>query len=129
MVTAALALVACYTARADEQTYQGRGLVCDTEAQLKKAIAAYDNGENGVEAVNKDEPRACGILIVAYRKKETVGTVTTKQGTLDIVRIEIVAIHDGTMWRPVANVAQLTAMPQKDDDKPPNAKPSAVIQF
>lgn len=134
MVTAAIGLVVSYYVKAEEakpEILQGRGLVCDTAEQVKKAVAAFSNGEDGVAAVNRDEPSACGILIVAYIRKEKVGEVDSPQGKLDLVAIEIVAVHDGMMWRPTRPMPQVTAMPQ-DENKPPSppaAKPSKIIHL
>lgn len=125
-VSASLCILGGIAPTASAEVLEGRGLVCDSEPQLAKAIAAFDRGENGVEAVNKDEPRACGILSIAYTRREKVGEVATRHGRLDIVRIEIVAVHDGARWHPAASVSQLTAMPP---DEPPEAAPSSIVDF
>lgn len=115
-------------AKADGQLYQGRGIMCDTKEQVEAAIRHYDDGKNGPEEVNKATPGACGIIVVIYRIVGIVGSVQAKQATLDIVEIEVIAVHDGTRFAPlIAPHKQMTVMNQKQGDPP--VKPSADIQF
>lgn len=112
-----------------QEALQGRGLICDTKEQVVKAVTSFDRGENGVETVNKDEPRACGILVVTYTVKGKVGEMDSARGKLDLVLIEVVAVMTGSGWQRVQPLLQVTAMPQGQPDKTPSPKPSGVIHL
>ncbi len=115
------------TAYADEGIKAGKGLLCDTKEQVIEAVKHFDEGRNGAEEVNKKHPNACGIFTVAYRPKEKIGEINSKHGTLDIVAIEVIGVHNGVGWMRINPIIQYTAV-EREQPKPEH-KPSAIIQL
>ena len=88
----------------------GVGLVCKTADDLKKAIAVYDEGGDGLKAVNEEKPQSCIRGLTAYVLLKKVEEVTAKQGTLALMYIESVAVYTG-VWQWVPNNYGFIATP------------------
>lgn len=112
-----------------QEVVRGRGLVCDTALQIKKAIAAFDRGENGVAEVNREEPRACGILAIEYYLREILEKLPTKEGLVDLARVDIVAIFDGIQWRRLASHQQIIAIQHESGKASPRPNSSGIVEF
>lgn len=121
-VAACLLLTTGGTSASELTVFFSRGLICDTAEQIRKAIAAYDEGRNGPDEVNADEPGACGVVIHAFVKIEKIGEVhSTAKGKYDLVRVAIVAFYDDGQWHRVRPYIQVVAMPSSEGpDKAPN---------
>lgn len=74
-----------------QETHQGRGLVCDTQAQVEKFLEVADQ-PTALQQVNADDPTACGVLPVVFIEGKEVSRITTKHGTFRVVSILVIAV-------------------------------------
>jgi hypothetical protein len=103
-----VALLGLAPAQAKEMKY-GTGVVCDTEAQLQRVIAAGPKGTDAaISAINDEAPRACGIVPVIYVERADHETVRNPHGTFRIVEIIVVGLALKEGVQPVPPLAQFT---------------------
>lgn len=71
-----------------QEVATGRGLFCDTAAQVERYLAVPADADDALKQVNEGLPKAvCGIADVAFYVGDTVSDVRTKDGTWRITKI------------------------------------------
>jgi hypothetical protein len=87
----------------------GTGVVCDTEAQVQRVIAAGPKAtDTAISAINDEAPRACGIVPVIYVERADHETVRNLHGTFRIVEIIVVGLALEKGVQAVPPMAQFT---------------------
>jgi hypothetical protein len=87
----------------------GTGVICNTEAQVQRLIAAGPKAaEATIAAINVEEPKACGIVPVIYVERTAHETVRNPHGTFRIVEIIVVGVTSPQGVQPVPPLAQFT---------------------
>jgi len=86
----------------------GASLVCDTQAQVERFVALFTgDAQAAIRVVNAEEqnPSACAIVNVAYRRGTSIGTARHGDSAFEIVRILVVGIETDNGIRPVRPAA------------------------
>lgn len=91
----ALMMAFVLTKVAAHELIQGRGVVCDTKAQIEM-FADLGLSEAAVQAINADAPNACALIEIAYYRGATIEQVNS--GELIVVEILVVAFKQGVEW-------------------------------
>jgi hypothetical protein len=90
---------------ADYADYEtATSLVCDTQAQVERFVALFaGDAQAAIRVVNAEEqnPSACMIMNVAYRRGAQIGTARHGDNAFAIVRILVVGVETGEGIRPV----------------------------
>jgi hypothetical protein len=100
---ALLASLLCAPARATDYEI-GASLACDTQAQAERFVALFTgDAQDAIQTVNAEEenPSACVIRNVAYRRGRKVGTARHGENAFEIVRILVVGIKTDSGILPV----------------------------
>jgi len=74
----------------------GTSLVCDTQAQVERFVALFaDNAQAAVQVVNAEEqnPSACAIMNVAYKRGIQISMARHGDNAFEIVRILVVGLE------------------------------------
>ncbi len=105
-----IAFLLSFRPAAAQEVEVGRGLVCDTQAEVESFVKLSNEGKTNaaaIQAINGDTV-ACDIIPVAFIRGNTLGKVRTKNGPAEIVNILVVAAFDGQRWNHVRPVPQVT---------------------
>lgn len=87
----------------------GTGVICNTEAQVHRLIAAGPKAaETTIAAINSEEPKSCGVLPVIYVERAARDTVRNAHGTFRIVEIIVIGVTLPRGIQPVTPMAQFT---------------------
>ena len=120
---ATAAILACGAAQADGPAQSpangdpaiGVGVICNTPGEAKQFINLRSHGaatEQAVQAVNakaRDE-RACGVAAIAYIRDQTIDTMKLESTLVQIVRINVVAGFNGSVWQRVSGMVQYAVL-------------------
>lgn len=108
---ASLALfLVVFASNAKAHPIAGRGVVCDTPAQVEEYIT-LKGGDAALEVINAKEKNACALLLVAFEKGGIVKTI----GGKEITEILVVAWNDG-VWHQLVPMMQYTIFVIKGED-------------
>lgn len=96
-------------------TAVGVGVICNTTEQAEQFVRLRAGGAEAamaMDAVNRDaqDPRACGLAAVAFRRDKTLETRTVQGKLMSIVRISVVAGYNGGQWLRVQPMTQYAVM-------------------
>jgi hypothetical protein len=73
----------------------GTSLICNTEKQVERFIALYDgDAQAAVNAVNSEDPTACGFVNTAYVRGRQLATARNKEIAFGVVEILVLGIVD-----------------------------------
>jgi hypothetical protein len=114
-----LACALAYPALAQEVT-TGHGIICDTEAQLKRYAELYAKGDLSnlvAEKVNEEVGRktACGIAHIAFVVGQSHGQVRTADGPYTVTQVLIIGVNLGHGWQRVRPFTQFTLVTVKEE--------------
>ena len=120
---ATAAILACGAAQADGPAQSpangdaaiGVGVICNTADEAKHFIDLRSHGaatEQAVQAVNTNagDERACGVAAIAYVRDQTVDTMKLESTLVQIVRINVVAGFNGSVWQRVSGMVQYAVL-------------------
>jgi hypothetical protein len=120
---AAAAILVCGIARAEGggqppesgDPAVGIGIICNTPEEAKQVVDLRSRGagpEQAIHAVNAKatDERACGVAAIAYMRGETIDTMTLDNNLVQIVRVNIVAGFNGSVWQRVSNTVQYAVL-------------------
>src|SRR5689334_3606376 len=120
---AAAATLVCGAARADAPAQPpangdaavGVGVICNTSEEAKQFIDLRSHGaapDQAMQAVNANalDERACGVAAIAYVRDETVDTMKLENTLVQIVRINVVAGFNGSVWQRVSDMVQYAVL-------------------
>jgi len=82
----------------------GTSLVCDTQAQVERFVALFaDDAQAAVRVVNAEEqnPSACAIMNVAYKRGIQISMARHGDNAFEIVRILVVGLETDNGILPV----------------------------
>jgi hypothetical protein len=106
LLLAPLVSLLCAPAPARAGDYEvGTSLVCDTQAQVERFIAAFNgDAQAAIRDVNTEEqnPSACVIRNVAYMRGFHVGNARNGDNAFEIVRILVVGVKVNSDILPVS---------------------------
>ena len=116
---ALLAAPFCAPAQAsDYSDYEvGASLVCDTQGQVERFVAAFTgDAQAAIRVVNAEEgnPDACAIMNVAYMRGTQVGMARHGENAFEIVHILVVGVESGDGIRPVRPAAYFSLFGVKE---------------
>jgi hypothetical protein len=77
------------------QVQIGKGVVCDTQQQMERFVALFHGDEQAaLEAVDAEanDPKACGLVDMAYVRGPAVETARSRDATFNIVRVLVVGV-------------------------------------
>jgi len=95
-VIMALVLLAFASSQAPaDEVETGTGVVCNTAEQVEAFAAAYNGDSAETLQTANVTSNVCGILHVAYIKRETISYFIAKDGPAEIVKIDVVGIDIG----------------------------------
>lgn len=94
--------LALFATNAKAHPISGRGVVCDTAAQVEEYIT-LKGGDAALAAINAKEKNACALLLVAFEKGSVIKTI----GSKEITEILVVAWNDG-VWHELIPMMQYT---------------------
>lgn len=123
--SALFVLLLCLPARAAEQAEAqadiGLGLICDTTEQIDRFVALRNNGrttQGAVQSVNDEahNPQACGIALIAFAERDSVGKKTIQGKDVSVLEITVLAVSDGSTWHRVPALTQYTIVAEKGID-------------
>jgi hypothetical protein len=100
-----------------QETEQGHGVFCDTQAQVEQ-FAAYYEGHSIAEAleqINLTSPSACGALRAAFIRGDEVKSIRIKQGTARLYRVLVVGIWRG-QWARIEPAVQYIAVLDREEE-------------
>jgi hypothetical protein len=96
----------------------GTGIVCDQQAQLETYYGLTGHGISQPEAIKtvniEAKGNACVLAMVIYHRGNTVTTIQSPNGRIDIVEILVVTVFLGT-WVPVHPIIQYTGFYAGDE--------------
>lgn len=116
---ALLAALAASNAQAEGQTLgRAETLHCDTAEQVRQAVAIFERGENGIEAVNKEKPAACSQGLIVFFVGEKVGSIAFDDGVYGLYRVKVVAFAVGPVMMSVGGGFEQVAVLRLSGDKP-----------
>jgi hypothetical protein len=92
-----------FTSHAHAHPIMGRGVICDSAAQVETYIT-LKGGDAAVETINAKEPKACAVMLVAFEKGQVVKTIDNRE----ITEILVVAWNDGQVWHDLIPATQYT---------------------
>lgn len=98
-----ISVLLCSPALGQEVEY-GTGLICDTQQQAEQLVAhLQEDIASAVSAVNAEEhdPKACGIVTVAFVRGAELATARSKNATFKIVRILVVGVGTASGYQRV----------------------------
>jgi hypothetical protein len=115
MLTAPLALIVplllglpAQAQPAQAQEFEvGTTLICDTQAQVERFVALYDeNGQSAVDAVNAEvhDPNACAVSTIAYVRGPQLTTARKKDAAFQIAKVLVLGVVTPTGLQPVPPV-------------------------
>lgn len=120
---ATAAILACGVARAEGPVQPpangdagvGVGVICNTSEEAKQFIDLRSHGaapDQAVQAVNANamDERACGVAAIAYIRDQTVETLRLENQLVQIVRINVVAGFNGSIWQRVSGMVQYAVL-------------------
>lgn len=121
---AAAASLVCGAARAEGPEQQpptngdaavGVGVICNTSEEARQFVDLRSHGaapDQAVQAVNANamDERACGVAAVAYVHDGTVDTMKLENQLVQIVRINVVAGFNGSVWQRVSGMVQYAVL-------------------
>lgn len=88
---------------------QGAGLVCNTMAQVQSFLTEKGDTATRIKAINeKAGETACGVIPVYYIRDTEVIKASDGFKRYDIVKITIIAVHNGQNWVTVPPMEQYT---------------------
>lgn len=88
---------------------QGVGLICNQASEIEAYLAEKGDTATRVKAVNeKAGETACGIIPVYYIRDTEVIKANDGIKQYDIVKITIIAVHNGQAWVTVPPMEQYT---------------------
>jgi hypothetical protein len=94
----------------------GRGVICDTQEQLRK-YAALSAHSSAIDQINEEVgTTACGVLVVAYVIGPSHGQVRTADGPFTVTEITVVAMNLGPGWMRVPPLTQFTLFKVKEEE-------------
>jgi hypothetical protein len=87
----------------DTDLHAGIGVICNTRDQAEQYVRLRARGSRIAAAMNgvnqqSNDPKACGLAAVAYKRGETLDTKNLDGKSVDIVRIGVIAGYDGHGW-------------------------------
>lgn len=87
---------------------EGRGLFCDTPAQVERFMHLNTNGNprEVLAQVNREEgnEQACIIDAILLTRGETLKTIKDHNGKLwDVAKVSVIALRTPFGWMPVEN--------------------------
>jgi hypothetical protein len=93
----------------------GIGVICNTSEQAEAYVKLRNDGADITPAVNsvnarEQDPRACGVAAVAFKRDKTLETKNQNGKLVSIVRINVMAGFDGQKWSPVPAMVQYAIM-------------------
>ena len=93
----------------------GVGVICNTSEEARQFVALRSHGaapDQAVQAVNATaiDERACGVAAVAYVRDGTVDTMRLENQLVQIVRINVVAGFNGSVWQRVSGMVQYAVL-------------------
>ncbi len=97
-------------------TSVGKGLICDTPAEIERYIALYKKGDDGyaiAQQVNAEvgKPTACGLVFIVFEEGEEITKVRGEAGPARIVKVTIFAINTGAGFQAIPPYEQYAAFP------------------
>jgi len=107
LLAATQALPFCPQAQASDYEV-GESLVCDTQAQVERFVAVFaGNAKSAIKVVNAEEqnPSACAVVNVAFRRGTQIGIARHGDSAFAIVRILVVGVETDDGIRPVRPAA------------------------
>lgn len=89
----------------------GVSVICNTGAQAENFVKLRSRGTKIMAAVNDvneeaNDPKACGVAAIAYRRDKTMATRSLNGKLVDIVRISVLAGYNGRGWTRVRQNTQ-----------------------
>jgi hypothetical protein len=111
-------LATSFWAPAHASDYEvGTSLVCDTQAQAERFVALFaGDAQAAIRVVNAEEqnPSACAIANVAYRRGTQIGMARHGDTAFEIVRILVMGIETDTGVRPVSPAVYFSVFSVKE---------------
>lgn len=103
------ALLAGAGAAGAQEVKSATGVICNTEAQVARVIAAGPKAaEAAISAINGEESRSCGIVPVVYVERTQRDTVRNAHGAFRVVEIIVIGVALAEGVQPVPPLAQFT---------------------
>jgi len=89
----------------------GIGIICNTAEQAESFVALRARGAQPHDAMLKvnavaNDPRACGVAAVAFVRDATLKSQAVNNKLLQVVRIDVVAGFNGSVWQHVTGMIQ-----------------------
>jgi len=92
----------------------GSGIICNTSDQIARLANLMDTSDprEAMLVVNREasDPTACGAAVVAFQPGKKVGDIHSKDGTLEIREITIIAAAAKDGWHKVDPQTQFTML-------------------
>lgn len=88
---AALFLGFSFSGARAAEVQQGKGLICDTQAQVEKYVQIADQAD-ALQKVNADSPTACAIVNMVYVEGAEVSRVSNAEGCFRVVNVLVVGV-------------------------------------
>ncbi len=94
----------------------GVSVICNTGAQAENFVNLRARGTETMTAVNvvneeANDPKACGLAAIAFRRDRTMTTKSLNGKLVDIVRISVLAGYDGHGWARLPQMTQYAIIP------------------
>lgn len=115
LMAGAVALMTLNALPANAQSFASRtsgpavgvGIICDTSQQAERFVSLHGSGAElkaAMQAVNDEagNPQACGVATVAFVADEKGELRTMGSELVQIVRVNIIAGHNGQGWQRVS---------------------------
>jgi len=99
----------------DDGAKIGVGMICNSPAQAARFVELRSQGRDGqaaMDAVNNEahDPQACGLAAIAFTKGQTVELKPVANNLVQVVRVNILAGFDGSVWQQVTAMTQYAVM-------------------
>jgi hypothetical protein len=96
----------------------GRGVLCDTQEQMKRFVALRDDrmeAEQAIKVVNEEarNASACNLVMVMFTSRKPIAELTIHGHIVSLVEITVHAFGDGVVWKRVPAVKQYALVPEK----------------
>lgn len=98
----------------------GIGVICNTTDQAEHYVRLRADGARvrpAMEQVNRqaENPQACGLAAIAFRRDKTMDTQTVQGRLMSIVRVNVIGGFDGRSWKRVPATIQYAVMQEKGE--------------